>query len=209
VQIYETDSSVKQYLAFHYETEADVRANSAAADMILGSGGFNFPARVAEKCSAALAKHADTSVPHTVLDIGCSVGRSSFELSKSFDAVTGIDYSHAFVGAAQHLQNAGGLPYSMQLEGNIFTQHVAKVPTGSNPARCTFEQGDACALRDDLGSFGCVLGANLICRLPDPLAFINRTASLVAPGGVLVLTTPWYVSWLCLSRAGKCALEEG
>ena len=60
--------------------------------------------------------------------------------------------------------------------------------------RCTFEQGNACALREDIGTFGCVLGANLVCRLPDPVAFLDRLASVVAVGGVLVLTTPW--TWL-------------
>ena len=40
----------------------------------------------------------------------------------------------------------------------------------------------------------CKKGANLICRLPNPLAFIDRVATLVAVGGVLVLTTPW--TWL-------------
>lgn len=66
--------------------------------------------------------------------------------------------------------------------------------TRYTPGRCTFEQGNACALREDIGTFGCVLGANLICRLPDPVTFLDRLASLVAVGGVLVLTTPW--TWL-------------
>jgi 2-polyprenyl-3-methyl-5-hydroxy-6-metoxy-1,4-benzoquinol methylase len=39
-----------------------------------------------------------------------------------------------------------------------------------------------------------VLAANLICRLPRPTAFLERCSSLVAPGGVLVLTTPY--TWL-------------
>eukprot|EP00729_Bicosta_minor_P007555 gene7555-16055_t len=182
VAIYETGNSVKQYLSFHYETEEDVRKNSAAADVILASGGFNFAARCAEKVKAAYDSYA------------AAVGRSSFELSKWCDSVTGVDYSTAFIDACKTLQAAGTLPYSMQLEGEIFTQHEAKVGADTNPSRCTFEQGNACALRDDIGSFGCVLGANLICRLPNPLAFIDRVATLVAVGGVLVLTTPW--TWL-------------
>jgi 2-polyprenyl-3-methyl-5-hydroxy-6-metoxy-1,4-benzoquinol methylase len=39
-----------------------------------------------------------------------------------------------------------------------------------------------------------VLAANLICRLPDPEAFLSRLTGLVKPGGQLLLTTPF--TWL-------------
>jgi hypothetical protein len=39
-----------------------------------------------------------------------------------------------------------------------------------------------------------VLAANLLCRLPDPSRFLARLPTLVAPGGVLVLASPY--SWL-------------
>jgi len=58
----------------------------------------------------------------------------------------------------------------------------------------TFEQGDACNLRSDIGEFGCVLGANLLCRLPTPLDFLDRLPDIVVPGGIVVLTSPY--SWL-------------
>lgn len=58
----------------------------------------------------------------------------------------------------------------------------------------TFEQGDACNLRSDIGQFGCVLGANVLCRLPNPLDFLNRLPSVVVPGGIVVLVSPY--TWL-------------
>ena len=36
--------------------------------------------------------------------------------------------------------------------------------------------------------------SNLLCRLPDPDAFLSRAASLVKSGGQLLLTTPF--TWL-------------
>ncbi len=54
--------------------------------------------------------------------------------------------------------------------------------------------GDACTLPRDLGQFGLVFGGNLICRLPEPLAFFSRLPDLVVPGGLLVLTSPY--TWL-------------
>ena len=61
-------------------------------------------------------------------------------------------------------------------------------------SRLSFYQGDACNLSSDLGQFGCVLAANMVCRLPNPFEFLDRLPSLVAPGGTLVITSPY--SWL-------------
>jgi 2-polyprenyl-3-methyl-5-hydroxy-6-metoxy-1,4-benzoquinol methylase len=45
-----------------------------------------------------------------------------------------------------------------------------------------------------MGAYDVVLAANLICRLPNPEAFLSRLAGLVKPGGQLLLTTPF--TWL-------------
>ena len=55
-------------------------------------------------------------------------------------------------------------------------------------------QGDACALRADLGDFDLVVAANLVCRLPNARPFLARLAQLVRRGGVLFLTTPF--TWM-------------
>ena len=68
-------------------------------------------------------------------------------------------------------------------------------------ARCTFQTGDACALREDFsrgalgeGQFDAAVLANLLCRLPDPMACLDGLAAAVAPEGVAVIVTPF--SWL-------------
>lgn len=62
-----------------------------------------FPAR----CAELVAKHAPPAcgdAPRTALDVGCAVGGASFELARTFDAVVGLDFSHAFVNTAKRLQ---------------------------------------------------------------------------------------------------------
>ena len=39
-----------------------------------------------------------------------------------------------------------------------------------------------------------VLAANLICRLPRPMDFLNRLKELVVPAGIVVITSPY--TWL-------------
>ena len=69
-----------------------------------------------------------------------------------------------------------------------------KVKVEQIPSNLSFEVGDACNLRDDLGAFDLVHAANLLCRLPNPQAFLARLNELVTPGGQLLLTTPF--TWL-------------
>ena len=38
------------------------------------------------------------------LDLGCAVGRASFELARYFEDVVGVDYSQAFVDTANELK---------------------------------------------------------------------------------------------------------
>jgi len=64
------------------------------------------------------------------------------------------------------------------------------VPAGIDRSRVTFEQGDAQALRTDLGQFDVVLMANLVDRLRDPSRCLSALPSLLRTGGQLILTTP-------------------
>jgi len=74
---------------------------------------------------------------------------------------------------------------------------MASVDAEIDSSRLRFEPGDACALAPELQGFDAVLLANVLCRLPDPAACLQRMQganALVKPGGILVMTTP--LSWL-------------
>lgn len=61
------------------------------------------------------------------LDIGCAVGRSTFELAREYDEVIGIDYSEVFVSSCQALRSEGRLPYSLTVEGDLLENKTAIV----------------------------------------------------------------------------------
>ena len=71
--------------------------------------------------------------------------------------------------------------------------------------RVRFQLGDACNLPAELGQFGMVLAANLVCRLPDPMAFFNRLKDLVVPGGIVVITSPYSWSEQYTPKVGRLA----
>jgi putative 4-mercaptohistidine N1-methyltranferase len=182
--IYESAKLLDEYLLFHYGSEAETLPASPAPGQVEA---LHFAVRtVVENVTARPRARA--------LDLGCAVGRSAFEMSAFCDEVMGIDFSHAFVAAAQRLADNGEVPYRRLDEGHAGTELIARRPTHARPERVRFEQGDATALRGDLGDFDLVHAANLICRLPDPARLLDRLPSLVRPRGTLVMTTP--CTWL-------------
>lgn len=135
--------------------------------------------------------------------MGCAVGRTSFDLTPAFKRVVGLDFSHAFIAAANKLKATGSARYRMTVEGDVTSEHTATVPSSAIVERASFIQGDACnlpptaalaALGAPGGKFSVIHGANLLCRLPEPRDFLRRLPSLLVPGGLVVLISPY--SWL-------------
>ena len=65
-------------------------------------------------------------------------------------------------------QRDGSMEYRILDQGDQYRDAVASFPDSEARSRASFEQGDACSLRPDLGQFDAVLAANLLCRLPEP-----------------------------------------
>lgn len=181
--LYETQRLVDEYLLFHYGQDHEILPWENGPVSAL-----RFPVRTVSELLP------DSASPTRALDIGCATGRSSFELSRICQEVIGIDYSHAFIGAAQAIQSAGRLPCQIAGEGHATEPLTATLPDNIFPERVRFQQGDAMHLPETLGTFDLVHAANLVCRLTDPLRFLSRLPSLVNPGGYLLLTTP--CTWL-------------
>lgn len=182
---YETDELLHQYLVFHYGTAEDQFPYTFG-----GSDALDFPIRCALEGPAL---EADLRQGRA-LDLGCAVGRSTFELARHYQEVVGIDYSHTFIKAANSLKRDGSCIALRQDEGSVTTNLELQVDTSIDRTRVSFEQGDALSIRDDIGQFDLVLACNLICRLKKPLHLIRRLADLVKPGGCLFLTTPF--TWM-------------
>lgn len=183
--IYESDRLVREYLLFHYGEPEEILPWKHGPREALG---------FAVRCVRDLLNSSSVGRDARALDVGCAVGRSSFELAGHCREVIGIDYSQAFIEAADKVRNAGSLDYEYAVEGDRTARAVARVPAGVDVSRVKFEVGDAMSLRADLGTFDVVLAANLLCRLPDPRVFLARVPELVKPGGQLLLTTPF--TWL-------------
>lgn len=138
--------------------------------------------------------HFESGTVARGLDLGCAVGRSAFEMSRTCQKVIGIDFSHAFIRAAEALRNGESVTYDRREEAAQVTRLQASISRPNPASTILFQQGDAMDLPESLGSFDRVHAANLLCRLPEPERLLKRLPSLVKPGGELVLATP--CTWL-------------
>lgn len=183
--IYESDKLLSEYLLFHFGTAGEI----LPPERVWPAGmreALDFPVRT-------VARFGPVTVA-SGLDLGCAVGRSTFEMARTCGHVVGIDFSHAFIHAAAALGRGGTVAYERLEEGASSTRLTARLPDGVDGAKAVFLQGDAMNLPADLGGFDRVHAANLLCRLPDPKRLLDRLPLLVKPGGELVLATP--CTWL-------------
>jgi hypothetical protein len=68
------------------------------------------------------------------------VGRSSFEMARSFKEVIGIDLSQTFIDMANQVKADGSVAYRLKVEGDISTEVVANIDPEIDAPRCTFLQ---------------------------------------------------------------------
>ena len=187
---YQTREMLDRYMLMHWGKATEISAQ-VPLPLLSAPQAVHLPITCAEIAACYAVQH------DRALDLGCAVARSSFEMARQFKEVIGVDYSEEFVAAAQSLQRDGTFAYHRKNSGAENTPLIACVDSAIDRSRLRFEQGDACALPLHLHSFDAVLMANLLCRLPDPIACLERLQgvnALVNPGGVVMMTTPF--SWL-------------
>lgn len=179
---------LNRYMLMHWGTEDDIMGD---VPCVTRPAVVHLP----KKCAELVRQY--TPRFDKALDLGCAVGRASFEMARHFLQVVGVDYSHEFIERANQLQRARQSASWRKDTGSTGTPLVASVDAQIDASRLRFEPGDACALAPELQGFDAVLLANVLCRLPDPAACLQRMQganALVRPGGILVMTTP--LSWL-------------
>ncbi len=178
-RMYETDGAVSQYCEAHY-----------------GQSFFNvanFPAA----CAAICLEHMKDKTKNRALDLGCSVGRATFELAREFDFVNGLDFSARFIRIAYQMQEKGILRYELPEEGEIVSYHERKLADeglDETAGRVEFFQADALNLKPQFTGYDLILAANLLDRLSKPAKFLATIHERLNDGGLLVIASPY--TWL-------------
>jgi 5-histidylcysteine sulfoxide synthase/putative 4-mercaptohistidine N1-methyltranferase len=176
---YETDIMLSQYAEFHYGDEY--------------FNVVNFPKKLAELAVEMMAGRPMKKA----LDLGCSVGRASFELARHFDQVTGIDFSARLINLGTQMAEQGVVRYTITDEGELVhykERRLEQLGLEDTASKVEFLQGDACNLKPMFAGYDLILAANLIDRLYKPAQFLATVHERLNQQGLLVLASPY--TWL-------------
>jgi putative 4-mercaptohistidine N1-methyltranferase len=178
-EFYESDTTLAQYSEFHFGDQ--------------WHGEANFPEALAETAVNAMQGHT----MGRALDIGCAVGRTSFELARHFDHVDGVDFSASFIQKAREMAEQKRIRYARPEEGALVSYHertLAALGLEDVVGKLAFQQGDACHLEPELTGYDLILAGNLIDRLYRPALFLTTIHERLNDGGFLVIASPY--TWL-------------
>ena len=195
-----------QHAGFRYvesQYEESVETNSYESDALIsqychfgwGESYFDIPNYPAECAQLALA-YMKEKPRRRALDLGCAIGRSSFELARGFEEVIGIDFSTRFIRHAQQMKESGLLRYALPVEGELeafYEVRLADFGLEEMREKVAFWQGDACNLKAHFRGYDLIFAGNLLDRLYDPRKFLESLYDRLHPGGLLILASPY--SW--------------
>ena len=160
-------------------------------------GVSNYPKTVADIAIKHMNISKNISMYSRALDIGCGAGRTTFELAKKFDHVTGIDFTTRLISVGYKLKEQGYLEWDVPYQGDIKEHYrVTLDELGLNDEitnKVYFAQNDAQNLDPQYDNYDLVVASNLIEELSNPLLFLINIHERVNIGGKLILLSKY--SW--------------
>jgi SAM-dependent methyltransferase/uncharacterized protein YbaR (Trm112 family) len=126
-----------------------------------------------------------------LLEIGCSAGRTSFELARRSERLTlGVDLHQGKLRLAQRVLRDSRVRYARRRVGVNYDRREFAVPTQAAD-KLDFWSVDAAQAPFADGSFAAVVALNVLDSTHAPLDLLRSCARLLAPGGALVLACPY------------------
>ena len=126
------------------------------------------------------------------LEVGCGVGRLLHALAPRLpDGAVGLDLRLSMLRVAQRLSRTGEVYLPFRTEGRRFEPVRIAASTDGHGLR-HFVQADVTALPFAPGTFPLIATMSLIDVVPAPLRMLRDLDALLAPGGLLLIATPYH-----------------
>lgn len=176
------DTRRQQLSAYAWDHYGDCDPNEVPAEASPGS--------IVRTLREAL-KTAQPQLPGPMIDLGCSVGRTTFELSEHHDElVLGVDLNFSMLQLASQVLRTGRVCYPRRRVGIVYDRRVFPFRT-LRAQNVDFWACDLMALPLVRSRFSLALALNVLDCVPAPVAFLHAGCGLLRPGGKLILTTPF------------------
>ena len=131
-----------------------------------------------------------TAAPvEAAVELGCSVGRTALALSRGAAVVAALDLSFGALRRARRLCRGEAVRYSRRLSGRHYQPATARA--GEESRNIVFVCANALDPPLAPGHFQRVLSLNVLDSLRSPGQLLSVADGLCAPGGELLLASPY------------------
>ncbi|MEI6139847.1 MAG: 5-histidylcysteine sulfoxide synthase [Mariniphaga sp.] len=137
------------------------------------------------------------------LDLGCRTGRTTWEMAKGFDHVTGLDFTARNIRVAVQLQENGSFNYIFPEEGELLSYNqlnINNLEFDQLIDKVTFLQSDASNMKTIFVGYDLVLINDILDQMYDPRHFLKGVHKRINFGGRLIVATGFDWSEACTKK---------
>eukprot|EP01006_Ploeotia_vitrea_P059777 TRINITY_DN74771_c0_g1_i1.p1 TRINITY_DN74771_c0_g1~~TRINITY_DN74771_c0_g1_i1.p1 ORF type:complete len:744 (-),score=106.35 TRINITY_DN74771_c0_g1_i1:392-2623(-) len=175
---WEMEKTAMQHMEFHYGREY--------------LGVSNFPKKCADVC-IEMAK--ELKLTKKALEVGCAAGRTTFELTRQFESVVGVDSSSRMVWSAMDMQQLERVLWTIATEAELCEGRQATLESLGLSEDCfvrlAFRKNDCMNLDSDLTGYELIFAGNVLEHLSKPRTFLSTIKDRLVTGGLLILTSTY------------------
>ncbi|MDX2370755.1 MAG: 5-histidylcysteine sulfoxide synthase [Colwellia sp.] len=181
--------------ANHYENDAvicqQLHAQYGQAKFAMPLAVKNYSQQITDELLKCIEKYQVAT--NRCLDLGCSVGRTSFMLAQHFNQVDGVDFSARYIRHGVHLQQGKSVRYTLEDEGDIvdfyeFNLIDVELPCSQN---ILFSQGDVSNLKAVFKGYDVILAQHVLEQNYDPRSFLQEVHSRLNAKGLLIVVSSY------------------
>lgn len=179
------DTSRQHLSTYAWDSYADLDP-----DEEVHAGAHEGPGAIVRCLDAGLELLSRSTAP-PMIDVGCAVGRTTFELAAKTDGlVLGVDVNFSMLKLAALVLGKSRVSYPRRRIGVVYDRRdfAASFPDAE---RVDFWACDALALPFADDSFRFVLGLNLLDCVTSPHALLQSIGQILQAGGQTLLSTPY------------------
>ncbi len=181
--------------ANHYETDKliaqQLHSQYGCATSAMPVAAKNYSQQITDHVASALQKY--NLATDKCLDLGCSVGRSSFMLAQCFSHVDGVDFSARYIRHCVNLQQGKSVRYQLENEGDIVDFHEVDLQKADLPCseNIHFSQGDASNLKNIFTGYDAVLAQHVLEHNYEPRIFLQQIHQRLKANGLLIIVSSY------------------
>ena len=183
---YETDNDICQQLHSHYFLGTDKLASLA-----LPAKFDNYQKTITEQVMHYVDKY---EIPtNKCLDLGCSVGRTSFTLAQHFQHVDAVDFSARYIQHGVNLQQGKSVRYQLQNEGEIVDFHEISLANVDLPCsqNIQFSQGDLSNLKNNFIGYDLIIVQQVLEESYNPSQFLQSVHERMNKNALLIVVSTY------------------